>query len=55
MADRPQPDQALGATEDVLALEPLDAKLDAFGFHVVVADGHDSGRSSPRATSARAF
>ena len=33
--------QALGATEDVLALEPLDAKLDAFGFHVVVADGHD--------------
>jgi transketolase len=35
--------QALGATEDVLALEPLPAKLDAFGFHVVVADGHDFG------------
>jgi transketolase len=33
--------QALGGTEDVMALEPLDAKLDAFGFHVVTADGHD--------------
>jgi len=33
--------QALEGTEDVLALEPLDAKLDAFGFHVVAADGHD--------------
>jgi len=33
--------QALGQTEDVLALEPLDAKLRAFGFHVVTADGHD--------------
>jgi transketolase len=33
--------QAIGRTEDVLALEPLDAKLRAFGFHVVVADGHD--------------
>ena len=33
--------QALGGTEDVLALEPLDAKLEAFGFHVVAADGHD--------------
>ncbi len=33
--------QALGGTEEVLALEPLDAKLDAFGFHVIAADGHD--------------
>jgi transketolase len=33
--------QAIGRTEDVLALEPLDAKFRAFGFHVVVADGHD--------------
>jgi transketolase len=33
--------QALGGTEEVLALEPLDAKLDAFGFHVIVIDGHD--------------
>ncbi|HZL17773.1 MAG TPA: transketolase [Polyangia bacterium] len=33
--------QGTGGTEEVLALEPLDAKLDAFGFHVVAADGHD--------------
>jgi transketolase len=33
--------QAIGRTEDVMALEPLDAKLRAFGFHVVTADGHD--------------
>ncbi len=33
--------QAIGRTEDVLALEPLDAKLRAFGFHVIVVDGHD--------------
>jgi transketolase len=33
--------QGIGRTEDVLALEPLDAKLRAFGFHVVQADGHD--------------
>jgi transketolase len=33
--------QGIGRTEEVLALEPLDAKLRAFGFHVVVTDGHD--------------
>ncbi len=33
--------QAIGRTEAVLALEPLDAKLRAFGFHAVTADGHD--------------
>lgn len=33
--------QGIGRTEDVLALEPLDAKLRAFGFHVVAVDGHD--------------
>jgi transketolase len=33
--------QGIGRTEDVMALEPLDAKLRAFGFHVVVTDGHD--------------
>src|SRR6186713_76222 len=33
--------QAIGRTEDVLALEPLDAKLRAFGYHVIVVDGHD--------------
>jgi transketolase len=33
--------QGIGGTEEVLALEPLDAKLEAFGFHVVSSDGHD--------------
>jgi transketolase len=33
--------QGIGRTEEVIALEPLDAKLRAFGFHVVSADGHD--------------
>lgn len=33
--------QAMGGTEEVLALEPLAAKLEAFGFHVVAAEGHD--------------
>jgi transketolase len=33
--------QGLGRTEEVMALEPLDAKLRAFGFHVIAADGHD--------------
>lgn len=32
--------QGIGRTEQVMALEPLDAKLRAFGFHVVAADGH---------------
>jgi transketolase len=33
--------QAIGRTEDVMGLEPLDAKLRAFGYHVVTVDGHD--------------
>jgi transketolase len=33
--------QAFGRTEEVMALEPLDAKLRAFGFHVITVDGHD--------------
>jgi transketolase len=33
--------QGIGRTEEVLALEPLAAKLEAFGFHVTTADGHD--------------
>jgi transketolase len=33
--------QAIGRTEDVLALEPLAEKFRAFGFHVIGADGHD--------------
>jgi transketolase len=35
--------QAIGRTEDVMALEPLDAKLRAFGFHVITVNGHDFG------------
>ncbi len=35
--------QAIGRTEDVLRLEPLDAKLRAFGYHVIEVDGHDFG------------
>lgn len=33
--------QAIGRTEEVMALEPLDDKLRAFGYHVVTTDGHD--------------
>ncbi len=33
--------QSLGRTEDVLELEPLDAKFEAFGWRVVLVDGHD--------------
>jgi len=33
--------QGIGRTEEILALEPLDAKLRAFGYQVVVTDGHD--------------
>lgn len=30
-----------GPTEEVMALEPLDKKWEAFGFHTQVVDGHD--------------
>jgi len=30
-----------GDTEEVMALEPLKAKWDAFGWHTILADGHD--------------
>lgn len=33
--------QGIGRTEEVMALEPLDAKLRAFGFRAIVARGHD--------------
>jgi transketolase len=33
--------QISGATEDVMAIEPLDEKWRAFGWHVVAVDGHD--------------
>jgi transketolase len=46
--------QGIGRTEDVMALEPLDAKLRAFGFVVTVADGHDfESLSSARDACAR--
>jgi transketolase len=35
--------QGIGRTEEVLALEPLEEKLKAFGFFVTTADGHDFG------------
>ena len=30
-----------GATADVMPTEPLDKKLEAFGWHVIKVDGHD--------------
>lgn len=33
--------QGYGRTEDILQLEPLDKKLESFGFDVVLANGHD--------------
>ncbi len=33
--------QGFGRTEDTLKLEPLDKKLESFGFQVVTADGHN--------------
>jgi transketolase len=48
--------QGIGGTEEVLALEPLGAKLEAFGFHVVTANGHDFGSlGAARDASARAL
>jgi len=35
--------QGFGRTEDVMQLDPLDKKLESFGFQVAVADGHDFG------------
>lgn len=32
--------QGFGRTEDTLKLDPLDKKLESFGFQVVTADGH---------------
>ena len=33
--------QGFGRTEDTMKLDPLDKKLESFGFQVVSADGHD--------------
>lgn len=40
--------QGFGRTEDTLRLNPLDKKLESFGFQVIIADGHnfDSLRES---------
>lgn len=35
--------QGFGRTEDTLKLEPLDKKLESFGFQVAIANGHDFG------------
>jgi len=32
--------QGFGRTEDTLKLEPLDKKLESFGFQTIIADGH---------------
>ncbi len=32
-----------GAVEDVLNIDPLGAKYEAFGWHVIICDGHDIG------------
>ncbi len=33
--------QGYGRTEEVMKLEPLDKKLEAFGFNVITAEGHN--------------
>jgi len=33
--------QGFGKTEEILKLEPLNKKLESFGFQVTIADGHD--------------
>lgn len=33
--------QGFGRTEDVMGLDPLDKKLEAFGFDVIMINGHD--------------
>lgn len=43
-----------GTTEDVMALEPLPAKWEAFGWHVQVTDGHDTGAIKAAIETAKA-
>jgi transketolase len=33
--------QGFGSTEDIMKLEPLDKKMESFGFRVIVCDGHN--------------
>lgn len=43
-----------GTTEDVMALEPLDAKWAAFGWNVLKADGHDTASLQAAIDAAKA-
>lgn len=58
--------QAMGRTSEVLALDPLAPKFEAFGFETLTVDGHDehaldaaitalehSGSTAPKAIIAR--
>ena len=46
--------QATGRSEEVMALEPLAAKWEAFGWHTQEIDGHDLGAISKALEAARA-
>lgn len=43
-----------GRTVDIMNIDPLDAKLGAFGFHVLRANGHDFGQIFTALNEARA-
>lgn len=45
--------QAMGRTEDVLGLEPLLAKFEAFGFKSAECEGHDTAAITDRLTDLR--
>lgn len=44
-----------GTTEDVMALEPLPEKWEAFGWHVQVVDGHDTDAIKEAINTAKAM
>jgi transketolase len=46
--------QATGRSQEVLALDPLAAKWEAFGWHALEIDGHDFGAIAQALESARA-
>ena len=46
--------QATGRSQDVMALEPLAAKCEAFGWHAQEIDGHDLTAIGQALTAARA-
>ena len=43
-----------GATDDIMRVNPVAAKFDAFGWHVVEVDGHDVGGTGRRRRRAAA-